>query len=112
MGTTTGSTPNLFFKGEGALRALVERAGGSAVRLDVDCCGAAGSYAFKAEHEAVAFRLGGRVREQVAGQTGTLLVDSGTCALHLSQMSGIESQHPAMWLFGRTPHADAGATTF
>ncbi len=88
--------------GEGALLALVRRAGAEVVeRLDVDCCGAAGSYAFKAEHHRVAQRLGRRAAGQVGGRAGTLLVDSGTCALHLSQMTGLHTEHPARWLHQR-----------
>ena len=86
-------------QGEGALLALVRRAGAEGVeRLDLDCCGAAGSYAFKAEHHGVAQRLGRRAAGQVGGRAGTLLVDSGTCALHLSQMTGLHGEHPARWL--------------
>ena len=86
-------------RGEGTLMALVRRAGaGPAERLDLECCGAAGSYAFKSEHEGVARRLGSLAGQQVGGRPGRLLVDSGTCALHLGQMTGLQPMHPARWL--------------
>lgn len=89
-------------RGEGPLMELVRLAGGApAERLDLECCGAAGSYAFKAEHEGVALRMGAAARQQVGGRPGRLLVDSGTCALHLSQMTGLEAMHPARWLAER-----------
>ena len=93
-------------QGEGALLALVRRAGARVVeRVDVECCGAAGSYAFKAEHRPVAQRLGRGAAEQVGGRPGVMLVDSGTCALHLSQMTGLSCKHPARWLEERQGHA-------
>ena len=95
-------------QGEGALLALARRAGADVVeRLDVECCGAAGSYAFKAEHHGVAQRLGRRAAGQVGGRSGTLLVDSGTCALHLSQMTGLYAEHPARWLDQRRRGSEA-----
>lgn len=86
-----------------ALMHLANRAGAVEARLlDLDCCGAAGSYAFKAEHEHVAFALGSRAADSLAGTPGGVLVaDSGTCALHLAQMTGRPALHPAVWLWQR-----------
>ncbi len=77
---------------------LVKKAGGVAQPLRIDCCGAAGSYAFKGEHEEVAHRLGERAKQDITEPGGNLLVDSGTCALHLQQITGARAMHPATWL--------------
>lgn len=87
-------------RGEGWLEALVRKVGQEAVPLDISCCGAAGSYAFKTEHEETAHRMGRSARpEQRLPEDGLLLVDSGTCALHLAQMTGLTALHPARWLW-------------
>lgn len=85
-------------RGEGSLFALMERASDHAPEiLAISCCGAAGSYAFKAEHTKVARALGGHARE-VMGAPGVILTDSGTCAIHLQELTGSETLHPARWL--------------
>ena len=89
-------------RGEGNLSDIGRRAGFAVQPLNLACCGAAGSYAFKAEHEEVAHRLGSQVLEEIApGKTGGIMVDSGTCALHLQQITGMIARHPVYWLFTR-----------
>ncbi len=89
-------------RGDGMLAELAERAGLPDVQpLNLACCGAAGSYAFKREHEMTAHEMGRQVLDQVQGATDTIMVDSGTCGLHLSQLAGVESKHPAYWLYRR-----------
>jgi len=86
-------------RGEGVLMALMEKVSGAPPRaLEIDCCGAAGSYAFKTEHTGVAHSLGGRARD-VIERPATIVTDSGTCALHLSGLTGLEVIHPARWLY-------------
>jgi len=93
-------------RGDGSLGLLAQRAGAQAVSaLDLECCGAAGSYAFKAEHEVVAHRMGSEAKEQIGGSAGELWVDSGTCAVHLDQITGVPSRHPAYWLYQRWQRA-------
>lgn len=85
-------------RGDGGLLELALRAGVKASPLDLACCGAAGSYAFKAEHEETARTMGARA---LAFGASAIWVDSGTCALHLAQMTGIPARHPAVWLWQR-----------
>jgi len=87
--------------GEGRLVELARLGGAAAPQvLELACCGAAGSYAFKQEHLAVARALGGQARAAL-GRPGPLLTDSGTCALHLAELTGFEVLHPAVWLARR-----------
>jgi glycerol-3-phosphate dehydrogenase subunit C len=87
--------------GEGRLVELARLAGAVAPRvLELACCGAAGSYAFKQEHLSVARALGGQARGEL-GPPGPLVTDSGTCALHLAELTGFEVLHPAAWLARR-----------
>lgn len=87
-------------RGEGWIEALMRKLGQEAVPLNISCCGAAGSYAFKAEHEETAHRMGRAAWDPQMEATGDiLLVDSGTCALHLAQITGLRAMHPAVWLW-------------
>ncbi len=89
-------------RGEGYLVQLMARAGLSAVPSDADCCGAAGAYAFKAEHQATAHDLGYYLRGEAdkVGAAG-VVTDSGTCALHIEQLTQVVTRHPAHWLYER-----------
>ncbi len=87
-------------QGDGALFQMARRAGMDQVEpLDLECCGAAGSYAFKAEHAGTAHDIGRPAAEQTQGRTGVIWVDSGTCAVHLEQLTGRAARHPAYWLW-------------
>lgn len=86
-------------RGEGALQQLAQEGGGAPRSLGLACCGAGGSYAFKAEHEAVAHDLGSMPTGIDPG--AVLLTDSGTCALHLGQLQAVRARHPAWWLYRR-----------
>ncbi|MCY0878964.1 MAG: heterodisulfide reductase-related iron-sulfur binding cluster [Firmicutes bacterium] len=91
-------------RGDGHLLALAARAGFPSVRpVDAACCGAGGSYAFKAEHEATAEALAEAIRRQVAeeGAVAGIITDSGTCALHIEDATGVATHHPAYWLYHR-----------
>jgi glycerol-3-phosphate dehydrogenase subunit C len=89
-------------RGQGSMAQLLRQAGFSSVEtLDLACCGAAGSYAFKAEHEAVSHRMAERAALQLTEPANRLAVDSGTCAVHLEQVTGVMARHPATWLYLR-----------
>lgn len=90
-------------RGEGALLALAKRAGITETKaLDLACCGAGGSYAFKLEHEGVARDMARQSLEQMTDPaTCDLWVDSGPCAAHLEQHTGVVAHHPAVWLWQR-----------
>ncbi len=84
--------------GEGTLYSLISTISASTPEvLPISCCGAAGSYAFKEEHSAVARELGGRAAKKISGDA-VILTDSGTCAIHLSEMTGLSAIHPAEWM--------------
>ncbi len=92
--------------GEGTMEQLVALTNAMPVPLGIACCGAAGSYAFKAEHEDAAAALGKSAKAALdelclAPEPESMLVDSGTCALHLHQYTGIAALHPALWLYQR-----------
>ena len=89
-------------RGSGAIGDLCRRSGAEATPLGIACCGAAGSYAFKREHEEVSQALGVSARASM-GESGsaTLLVDSGPCAVHLADLTGAKAEHPAAWLYSR-----------
>ncbi|MCI2976283.1 MAG: 4Fe-4S dicluster domain-containing protein [Ferrimicrobium sp.] len=94
-------------RGEGSLVALIEQASEQMPRiLEIDCCGAAGSYAFKSEHDGVAKALGTRANEMIDGP-GIILTDSGTCAIHLEELTGHRTIHPARWMATQLGHAPA-----
>lgn len=85
-------------KGEGSLFALIQQVSVQTPQiLAISCCGAAGSYAFKSEHTEVAKALG-RKAAQAIDEPGMILTDSGTCAIHLEELTGYRSIHPARWM--------------
>lgn len=85
-------------RGEGALRLLVSMFSATVPEsLGIACCGAAGSYAFKEEHLPVARELGLRAVQEVS-KDAVILTDSGTCAVHLGEMTGLPTMHPAIWM--------------
>ncbi|NMP22252.1 hypothetical protein HIJ39_07785 [Sulfobacillus sp. DSM 109850] len=90
-------------RGDGQLYSLAERAGYTgATPAEALCCGAAGSYAFKVEHEKTAGRLGGALAKEVQRvRAQGVMTDSGTCAIHIEQESGVTARHPAFWLYTR-----------
>ena len=93
-------------RGDGALMELAQHAGvGNIQPLLLECCGAAGSYAFKAEHDTTAHAMANEATAQIGGRSGELWVDSGTCAIHLEQVAGVSARHPAHWLYRRWRHA-------
>ncbi|MDA8193994.1 MAG: heterodisulfide reductase-related iron-sulfur binding cluster [Thermaerobacter sp.] len=98
-------------RGEGGLSRLAALAGIAAEPLDAACCGAAGSYAFKREHAAIAQKMGRKAGQAMPAGTGGLWVDSGTCAVHLEEMSGVRARHPAVWLWEAWQQAAHGPAT-
>jgi len=80
----------------GADVAALEAVGYEVVQTELSCCGAAGSYAFKAEHAERARRIGSRVGPpaEIVG----VAVDSATCALHLGDLWGVRATHPLVWI--------------
>ena len=97
-------------QGEGAMEEFVKLANGQPLPLGIACCGAAGSYAFKVEHEDAAIQLGIKAKEAVhrqGHQAEAMIVDSGTCALHLAQYTGLFTMHPALWLGRRLMQAQS-----
>lgn len=76
--------------------AALEAVGFDVVETGLSCCGAAGSYAFKAEHAERARRIGSRVDppHDIVG----VAVDSATCALHLGDLWGVRATHPLVWI--------------
>lgn len=81
-------------RGSGTMEEIGRRAGWTVKPVVLSCCGAAGSYAFKQEHEELARKMG-----KINLPPGRLAVDSGTCALHLEDMTGLVARHPAYWLY-------------
>ncbi|PSR35015.1 MAG: hypothetical protein C7B46_02310 [Sulfobacillus benefaciens] len=91
-------------QGEGSMEQLVALTSAMPVPLGIACCGAAGSYAFKAEHEDAAQALGKSAKAaldelDLVPEPESMLVDSGTCALHLHQYTDVPALHPALWLY-------------
>lgn len=100
-------------RGDGHLVRLARRAGLEGVEpSDAVCCGAAGSYAFKEEHEDTAERLVERLKMQsdLVRPVG-IITDSGTCAIHIQQATAVETRHPAHWLHQRYVHYLKEAST-
>ena len=87
-------------RGDGHLVALFRRAGFDVQPSDTACCGAGGSYAFKAEHEDTAQRLSDQLRQQADTEQPTgIITDSGTCAIHIEHATRVITRHPAHWLY-------------
>jgi FAD/FMN-containing dehydrogenase/Fe-S oxidoreductase len=82
-------------------RALLARLGIDAEVLDAGCCGLAGSFGYRAEHEPLSRRIGRdhwlpRVRSAVKPRgeldsPATLLVDGVSCRMQLDQLSDLQS---------------------
>ena len=78
-------------------RELLERLGFEPEILDAGCCGLAGSFGYRAEHEPLSRRIGDehwlpRVRAAVGGDdTAALVVDGFSCAMQLEQLSDLDS---------------------
>ena len=77
-------------------RALLERLGIAPTILDAGCCGLAGSFGYRAEHEPVSRtdRRGAVAAQGRAalGETGEpLVVDGFSCEMQLDQLSDIDS---------------------
>jgi Fe-S oxidoreductase len=77
-------------------RALLERLGIAPTILDAGCCGLAGSFGYRAEHEPLSRTIGEeqwlpKVRAAL-GETGEpLVVDGFSCVMQLDQLSDIDS---------------------
>jgi FAD/FMN-containing dehydrogenase/Fe-S oxidoreductase len=77
--------------------AILERLGYAPQVLDAGCCGLAGSFGYRAEHEPLSRRIGEdhwlpRVRAALeAGDGAPLVVDGFSCAMQLGQLSDLES---------------------
>jgi Fe-S oxidoreductase len=78
-------------------REILERLGFRPEMLDAGCCGLAGSFGYRAEHEALSRRIGAehwlpRVRTAIdGGEKAVLVVDGFSCATQLEQLSALES---------------------
>ncbi len=83
--------------GPPADRELLERLGYQVEMLDAGCCGMAGSFGFRAEHEDVSRRIGEEtwlpaVRAALTGQRGSsLVVDGFSCETQLAHLSELRS---------------------
>jgi glycerol-3-phosphate dehydrogenase subunit C len=88
-------------RGDGHLMKLAQRAGFSVVEPSMAaCCGAAGSYAFKVEHEQTAQALAQSLAEQSQQvRPQGFMTDSGTCAIHIEHVTQVLTRHPAYWLY-------------
>jgi FAD/FMN-containing dehydrogenase/Fe-S oxidoreductase len=78
-------------------RELLERLGFQPEILDAGCCGLAGSFGYRAQHEPLSRRIGvehwlPRVRTAIeAGEETALVVDGFSCVMQLEQLSGLQS---------------------
>jgi Fe-S oxidoreductase len=78
-------------------RELLERLGFQPEMLDAGCCGLAGSFGYRAEHEPLSRRIGDehwlpRVRAALGGDDpAALVVDGFSCAMQLEQLSDLRS---------------------
>ena len=78
-------------------RALLERLGFEPEILDAGCCGLAGSFGYRAEHEPLSRRIGDehwlpRVRAAVGGdETASLVIDGFSCTMQLEHLSDLRS---------------------
>jgi Fe-S oxidoreductase len=78
-------------------RDLLERLGLGPEILDAGCCGLAGSFGYRAEHESLSRKIGEeqwlpKVRSAVGdGIDATLIVDGMSCVMQLDQLSDLES---------------------
>ena len=78
-------------------REILARLGLGPEILDAGCCGLAGSFGYRAEHEALARRIGAeqwlpKVRAAVGGaKDTTVVVDGFSCVMQLEQLSDLRS---------------------
>jgi len=78
-------------------RELLERLGFRPEILDAGCCGLAGSFGYRAEHEPLSRRIGveqwlPKVRTAMeVGENAALVVDGFSCVMQLDQLSDLES---------------------
>ncbi len=81
-------------------RALLERLGFQVGVLDAGCCGLAGSFGYRAEHEPLSRQIGEehwlpRVRAALGGTAGepgaTLVADGFSCVMQLDHLSELEA---------------------
>ena len=78
-------------------RALLERLGYAVEVLDAGCCGLAGSFGYRAEHETLSRRIGEehwlpRVRAALAEAPGArLVVDGFSCRMQLDHLSELDA---------------------
>lgn len=78
-------------------RDLLERLGFRPEILDAGCCGLAGSFGYRAEHEPLSRQIGEeqwlpKVRAAVGtGEEATLVVDGFSCVMQLDQLSSLDS---------------------
>jgi len=94
--------PHCHARAIGASRAdhaLLERLGLRPEVLDAGCCGLAGSFGYRSEHEPLSRKIGQeqwlpKVRAAVGGHEegdANLVVDGFSCVLQLDQLSDLES---------------------
>jgi Fe-S oxidoreductase len=78
-------------------RELLERLGLRPEILDAGCCGLAGSFGYRAEHEPLSRKIGEeqwlpKVRTALGtGEDAAVLVDGFSCVMQLDQLSDLES---------------------
>ncbi len=66
-----------------------------AVEMDVDCCGIAGTYGYKAEKRQIAEDVGQPLFERIQRSGAPLAVcDTETCRWQIAQMTGVRVVHP------------------
>jgi glycerol-3-phosphate dehydrogenase subunit C len=79
----------------------------SMVELDAECCGVAGTYAYKTEKREIAEAVGAPLFKRIAAMEAPLAVcDTETCRWHIGQMTGVQMVHPIEILaeaYGLTP---------
>ncbi len=77
--------------------ALLRRAGYRPELADAGCCGLAGSFGYRADHEALSRRIGQeqwlpRLRAQLAGdEPATLVIDGFSCETQLAHLGDMRS---------------------
>jgi glycerol-3-phosphate dehydrogenase subunit C len=66
-----------------------------AVEMDVDCCGIAGTYGYKAEKRQIAEDVGRSLFDRIKRSGAPLAVcDTETCRWQIAQMTGVRVVHP------------------
>jgi Fe-S oxidoreductase len=78
-------------------RALLSKVGFAPTMLDAGCCGLAGSFGYRAEHEPISRKIGEdqwlpKVRDAVARTDGRpVVIDGFSCVMQLDQLSDLDS---------------------